>query len=834
MKISIRLVLALSLAALPLAARPALAQNRPDKLEKDPGAGSLRDQERAALAQSYLNAGKRLYDSMRYREAAEQLRQAVKADPTNGEAITMLDKTLFILGEKDAGYKDEARRFIEERQVKIQMASMEIERVYAEGVRAMERQDYPAAKERFERVIEIIRYFPYNIDKTNLKNQALTKLEEAKAKETDQQAVLKEQQQKAATEEARVWEQRQTMYLQARIKSMYDQAEAAFERTDYVKAERMSRAVLDQDPTHDKAAKLLERAAHARRFKEELYTIETGIEEMKRLIEGVYSAAIPYQEIFQFPSDADWQAIQKRALDLQEAFERKGAAESPEEQRIRQTLTGRKVTINFPNTSFDDAINFLRDITGLNYVIAAPAAEALAANAVTINLRLRDITLKNALELILSQAKDLVYKIKHDAVYINTKDAEKADLYLRFYEVSEIVNELPDYPAPELALKDTSRQKGGGGAGAILNIGDEADVKPGVGPDKLKELIEQKIAGEDSEGSVEFMGGLLMVRKSLNAHKKIEKLLESLRRATGILVTVESKMVDIQDNFLEEIGVDFRGLPTFIANALGAGGPKSTAGFNWTNKGQDVDTRGFTLNNFSQSLGSAAGTPFNLTDVGGGVAQWNVLQDFQLQMIVDAVKKGQKATQVDAPRVTVFNSQRSHVLAIHQRAYIADVDVNQTGVTPTLKPVINVLNSGSILEARPIVSADRKFVTLEIQPTLASENPNANPQFTLTLGPTLITIELPVVGLKEIRSTLMVPDGGTVIIGGLKNFLEQEELATVPILGQIPIIKTLFSRKGWADLKRSLIVLLKVDITIVREEEARRFNKQAPIATPVR
>ncbi|HVY62634.1 MAG TPA: hypothetical protein VHF22_13325, partial [Planctomycetota bacterium] len=661
---------------------------------------------------------------------------------------------------------------------------------------------------------------------------AETKLEEAKQKEKEQDAYLKEQMQKNAIEEQRVWEQRQTAYHQARVKQLYEAAEGAFERTDYAKAERLARAVLDQEPGHDKAAKLLDRATHARRFKEELYTIESGIEEMKRLVEGVYEAAIPYQQVFMFPSDAEWQAVQKRAVELQELFERKGQQESPEEARIRQTLAGRKVTINFPNTSFDDAINFLRDITGLNYVIAAPAAEALASNAVQINLRLRDITLKNALELILSQAKDLVYKIKHDAVYINTKDAEKADLYLRFYEVSELINDLPDYPAPQLALEDTSKSKGGpGGAGAILSIGDEEQKTGGLTADKLKELIEQKLGG-DSEGEVTFMGGLLMVRKSLDAHRKIEKLLDSLRKTTGVLVTVETRMIDVQDNFLEEIGVDFRGLPTFITNALGAGGPRSTSGFNYTK--DEVDTRARTFNAFSQQLGSAAGTPFNITDVGGGVAQYNLLHDFQLQMIVDAVKKGQKAKQVDAPRVTVFNGQRSHVLSIHQRAYIADVEVNQTGVTPTLKPVINVLNSGSILEARPITSADRKFVTLEIQPTLATDSPATNPKRTLTLGFTTVQIELPVVGLQQIRSTVMVPDGGTVILGGLKNFLQQEQWSGVPILGKIPLIHNLFERKGWSDLKRSLIVLLKVDITIVREEEARRFNKQAPTPTPIK
>ncbi len=333
MTISGRLIIALTLAALPLAATPAFAQAKPgEKLDKDKGQGSIKDQERDYLADEYYKAGKRLYDEMRYREAAVQLRLAVKVAPTHGDARRLLDQTLYILGDKEAGYKDEARRFIEEREVKIGLAAMEVERLYAEGLRAMERQEYPAAIERFERVIETIRWFPYNIDKSGLKAQAETKMAEAKSKESEREALFKEQQQKAAREEAAIWEQRQTAYHQARVKQLYDQAEAAFERTDYAKAERLCQSILLQEPSHDKAAKLLDRSAHARRFKDELYAIENGIEEMKRLIEGVYEAAIPYQAIFSFPSDAEWQAVQKRALDLQEAFERKGAPESPEEQ----------------------------------------------------------------------------------------------------------------------------------------------------------------------------------------------------------------------------------------------------------------------------------------------------------------------------------------------------------------------------------------------------------------------------------------------------------------------------------------------------------------------
>jgi general secretion pathway protein D len=660
---------------------------------------------------------------------------------------------------------------------------------------------------------------------------------EAKQKAAERELEFKKEMQRAAKEEQEILEKRNQAYHEGKIRMLLEQGRDAFERTEYEKARSIAEAILKLDPGHVLARKLRDYAATAERQKLEMRLFEDDVEEMKRLIEGVYEAAIPYQAIFSFPSDEQWAAVEKRAVELQEFFERKGHIESPEEARIKQTLANRKVTINFPppGVSFEDALNFLREITGLNYYVAPGAAEALSSEDVKINLRLRDIKLENALQLILAQAKDLIYRVKNDSVVINTKDAEKEDLYLRFYEVSDIVNDMPDNPAPKLALEDTSKKGGGqGGSTAVLNLTDEGEKTGGGGinADKLKELIEQRIG--EGEGDVKFLSGLLMVRKSLSAHKKIEKLLEALRRTVGVMVTVETRMVDVQDNFLEEIGIDFRGLPAIIANALGPGVAvpgrtnNKNIGYNWTSKDQDTDIRGVVENIFSNPLGSVAGTPFRLSSVGGAAFMYNVLEDFQLQAILEAVKKKQKAREVNAPRVTVFNGQKSHVLDVGQSAYIADIEVNQTGITPTLQPVMGILTSGSILEARPIVSHDRRFVTLEINPQLAKNltSPSDSSRLRLAQNNTDITVELPVLSLSEIHSTVMVPDGGTIILGGLKNFLEQDQWSGIPILQHVPLLHNLFERKGWTDMKRSLIVLLKVDVTIAREQDARLHNKQ--------
>ena len=206
--------------------------------------------------------------------------------------------------------------------------------------------------------------------------------------------------------------------------------------------------------------------------------------------------------------------------------------------------------------------------------------------------------------------------------------------------------------------------------------------------------------------------------------------------------------------------------------------------------------------------------------------QFNFLDDFQLQAIVELVRKTQKSKIVNAPRITVFNGQRSHILNISQRAYIQDVEVNQTGVIPVLNPVIGIINTGAILEVRPTVSHDRRYVTLEVKPTLATELPPRVPApVTLAGGFTSIPIELPVITIRKLRATVTVPDGGTVLLGGLKNFDEFEGVSGVPFLMRIPLLNNLFRRQAFQRLRASLVVLLKADITIIREREKDIFGR---------
>jgi tetratricopeptide (TPR) repeat protein len=797
----------------------------------------LEEQEKKALAENYFNAGRELFHGMRYQEAAAQLTRAARLDPGHIEARNMLDRALWIIGDRQAEYRQTTRYLVEERQARIQQAQIEVERLYTEGELLMSRQRYEEAQERYSRVLEAIRWFPYNIARSGLREQAEQRIAEARQLSEEQERRRRQMLQEAARQAAEHERSKTRLFVQATIRALYEDADDAFRASNWDKCERLCDDILRRQPDHVEAARLLDDAIEARHRDRVQQTYRDRVEHWRRQLEWVETSAIPYQQLFQFPNREEWERIASRDLPIAELLSRQDG-ETEQTIQIRNRLDSQTITLNFVETPFEDAIDFLRQLSGLNYVLTAEAQDV--AEDVTVSLRLRDISLRNALNLTLASDDSLSWRIENGVVLIATDTDEFEELILEFYDVTEIVQTPPDFPAPELGLSIGDSGGGGGGGGGVLSFDDGGDEETtgGFDADALVDLIENRL-GDDvlhPDGSVEYSGGILIVRQSLAAHERILQLLDALRRTVGVMVTVEARFLQLQDNVLEHIGIDILNQPgapptappdTFgqINQPRGTnGGPGNVqVGYNYTDAQGQTNVRAGIANALS-SLAPAS-LPFNITPSGGIALQYNFLDSFQLQAIVEAVRKTQRSRVVNAPRITIFNGQRSHVLNISQRAYIQDVEVNQTGVIPVLNPVIGILNSGAILEVRPTVSHDRRYVTMEVKPTLATELPARLPApVTLAGGFTSIPIELPVLTIQKMRATVTVPDGGTVLLGGLKNYDEFEGVSGVPFLMRIPILNNLFRRQAFHQLRASLVVLLRADITVIRDEERDLFG----------
>ena len=82
-----------------------------------------------------------------------------------------------------------------------------------------------------------------------------------------------------------------------------------------------------------------------------------------------------------------------------------------------------------------------------------------------------------------------------------------------------------------------------------------------------------------------------------------------------------------------------------------------------------------------------------------------------------------------------------------------------------------------------------------------------------------LTIQQPVVEVISVQTTVSVPDGGTVLLGGIKRLREGRNMAGVPILNKIPYVSRLFKNSGVGRDTESVMMMVTPRIIIQEEEE---------------
>jgi len=148
--------------------------------------------------------------------------------------------------------------------------------------------------------------------------------------------------------------------------------------------------------------------------------------------------------------------------------------------------------------------------------------------------------------------------------------------------------------------------------------------------------------------------------------------------------------------------------------------------------------------------------------------------------------------------------------------------VHAASLTPEAQrgQVVGAVTSGVVLDVRPIVSNDRKYVTLEMRPSLAE----LQTMRTVSIRPGLnILLQLPYVVLQKAETTVTCPDRGTIMITGFKDIQMKDMKSGVPFLEDIPVINFFFTRKAKVDERRRLFMLVTPEIIDLQERENQQF-----------
>src|SRR5262249_60251622 len=79
------------------------------------------------------------------------------------------------------------------------------------------------------------------------------------------------------------------------------------------------------------------------------------------------------------------------------------------------------------------------------------------------------------------------------------------------------------------------------------------------------------------------------------------------------------------------------------------------------------------------------------------------------------------------------------------------------------------------------------------------------------------------VTVTRVRTTVTVPDQGTILMGGQRLITEYEVESGVPVLSKLPILNRFFTNRIESKEEQTLLILIKPTILIQNEEEEKNY-----------
>ena len=201
--------------------------------------------------------------------------------------------------------------------------------------------------------------------------------------------------------------------------------------------------------------------------------------------------------------------------------------------------------------------------------------------------------------------------------------------------------------------------------------------------------------------------------------------------------------------------------------------------------------------------GNVGFTPSKLLTSSGTIAQGAVTDGQGFTSATNGVKFGFVASNVTgfiraletigstkilaSPRILVLNKQRAEI-QLGSRLGFQTLSQN---FTSTIQQV-QFLNTGTLLRLRPFVSDDG-MVRMEIHPERSSGS---------------VTNNIPNQQTAELTTNVMVPDGATLVIGGLIEDEDDFGYQGLPLLSRFPALGFLTGARQKTEGRRELVVLL--------------------------
>jgi tetratricopeptide (TPR) repeat protein len=365
-------------------------------------------------------------------------------------------------------------------------------------------------------------------------------------------------------------------------------------------------------------------------------------------------------------------------------------------------------------------------------------------------------------------------------------------------------------------------------------------------------------------GRIEYfdLGSALVVNQTADVIREVADLLEALRRLQDLAIAVEVRIISLSETFFERMGVDFAVninthsaslQPNFSSGVFAPepffnqfqSGPGGVVGLTPAGSFTPDLNVPIRATSFQRAIPPFGGYP-NSPGANGGVSLGLAfLNDIQVFMFMEAAQGDRRVNVMQAPKITLFNGQTSTLSVQDSQFFVTDVQVVSVNGQIVFIPQNNLLpgpNTNFQVTVQAVVSADRRFVRLNMPVTLSAQTGATVPLFPVT---TFITpvfeggsqgvpipftqfLQQPAFTSLNVQTTVVCPDGGTVLMGGLKTLQEGRNEFGPPFLSKIPYLNRLFKNVGIGRETRHVMLMITPRIIINAEEEIFQTEGRAP------
>jgi general secretion pathway protein D len=289
----------------------------------------------------------------------------------------------------------------------------------------------------------------------------------------------------------------------------------------------------------------------------------------------------------------------------------------------------------------------------------------------------------------------------------------------------------------------------------------------------------------------------LVIVASPSDYQNLYQVIKQLDRRRK-QVYVEAMIVEASLDKLRDLGVKWRATATKNGSPLVIGGfgeIDSTAiqGIVQGLTGATVGGLGNYLNVPITTIGSD-GTPSTATLKVPGFAALLSLKEFK-----DAVNI------LSTPQILTSDNKEAEILVGENVPFISQSAQQTSVTTATTGTILNSIvrqDVGIILRITPQIT-EGDHVKLDIYQEISSLN-NQSDTLTISVGPTITK--------RSTKTSVVVRDSQTVVIGGLIQEKDEESVTKMPVLGDIPILGWLFKQRSLSKNKTNLLVFLTPNV----------------------